>query len=94
MGCTSVMILPEMSPLMATPRPATSRIVAPTRVLRRKVSLIAPSLRCMLHSETPTTNAPPVRYADRTTCGNVTSWTLLSSTAKKSLSSARPVFGL
>ena len=89
------MILPWMSPVTATPMAATSVTTAPRRVARRYMPDSSPtSLRRRCQSATAMTTPPPTMYAAVTTCGKVTSWTLLVSTATKSVSSARPLWGL
>ena len=94
-GWTSVMTLPWRSPETMTPTAATRVTHAPTRVARRYMWALLPTSglrRC--HRPTAMTRAPPTMYAPVNVCGNVTSWTLLVSTAKKSVISARPVTGL
>ena len=97
-GCTSVMILPWASPVIATPRPATSSDdrAGPDGPPVRGSSVDAvrlPRVRCQ--NAMPMTKARAGHVAPTgSTCGKVTSCTLLKSTAAKSFISARPVSGL
>ncbi len=91
------MILPWTSPLIATPRPAEQgddgtdpdggAVQRPVRV-GRAVALHQPE------GDADHEGAGGQVGRAGSTCGKVTSWTLLSSTAAKSVSSARPVSGL
>ena len=59
-GCTSVMILPWMSPVTTTPREATSAMTAPKRVALRYIgSSAVPACLRTSQRATPMTTAPP-----------------------------------
>ena len=59
-GCTSVMILPWMSPVTMTPSEATRAKIAPKRVaLRYMLSSAVPACLRSSQSATPITTPPP-----------------------------------
>ena len=95
-GCCSVMILPWMSPVIATSRPETSSMTAPALAAERNGAASSGRSRSLSirYIAIPARKAPVVMNAAAIVCGNVISAVLLVSSARKSVSSARPVTGL
>ena len=90
-GCCSVMILPWMSPVIATSRPDDQRASrAPALAALRNGGRRRRRAASRRQIETPATKAPLVMNAAAIVCGNVMSAVVLVSTARKSVSSARP----